>query len=96
MYSWCHNNNVALSLVSSIPSRFEGKLWTNYDDEGCDEADDYYDYTDVEYQVENFTMINENMPSKGIRANYSIVWPSGHTCTKIQERNTKYSIVYFY
>lgn len=48
MYSWCRNNSVDLSLVCSGPSRFEGKLWTIFEEEGCDSVDDDddddYDY----------------------------------------------------
>jgi uncharacterized protein YjbI with pentapeptide repeats len=40
MYSWCANNSVDLSLVCSSPSRFKGKLWTVYQEEGCDDDDD--------------------------------------------------------
>jgi len=91
--------------VCSSPSRFEGKLWTIYDEEGCDDDDDDDDeadddddhhHTDVKYQVENFTMININLLSNGSHANYSILQPSGLTPTQIQERNMKPSSVYFY
>jgi peroxidase len=97
MYSWCANNSVDLSLVCSGPSRFEGKLWTIYEEEGCGDGDDDDDYdddgdhTDIEYQVENFTMINDNLTSNGSHENYNILRPSGPVPTQIQEEN-----VYFY
>jgi hypothetical protein len=101
MYCWCRNNSVGLILVCSSPSRFEGKLWTIYDEEGCDDdndddddddADDrHHHHTDVEYQVENFTMINGNLPSNGSHTNYNIPAP-----TQIQKINMKLSSVYFY
>jgi hypothetical protein len=116
MYSWCTNNSVDLSLVCSGPSRFEGKLWKIYEEEGCDDDDygdddnddnddDYYgdddndddgDYTDVEYQVENFTIINDHLTSNGSHDNYNIPWPSGPLSTQIQEENMQNHSVYFY
>jgi len=100
MYCWCRNNSVGWSLVCSSPSRFEGKLWTIYEEEGCDDDDDDKadddHHTDVEYQVENFTMINDILLSNGSHANYSILQPSSPAPTQIQERNMKPSSVYFY
>jgi hypothetical protein len=96
MYSWCTNNSVDISLVCSSPSRFEGKLWTIYEEEGCDDDYDYDDHhTDVKYQVENFTMINDIL-SNGSHANYNILWPSGPAATQIQKENTQNYGVYFY
>jgi Leucine-rich repeat (LRR) protein len=94
MYSWCRNNSVDLNLVCSRPSRFEGKLWTIYEEKGCD--DDNHHHTDVEYKVENVTMININLPSNGSHANYSILPPSGPAPTQIQKGNMNHSSVYFY
>jgi len=98
MYSWCTNNSVDLSLVCSGPSRFEGKLWTIYEEEGCDDDDDDDDgdHTDVEYQVENFTMINDNLTSNGSHENYKTLWTSGPVPTQIQEGNMHNYGVYFY
>ena len=105
MYSWCTNNSVDLSLVCSGPSRFEGKLWTMYEEEGCDDDDDDDgdgdgdgdgDHTDVEYQVENFTMINDNLTSNRSHENYNILRPSGPVPTQIQEENMQNYSVYFY
>jgi Leucine-rich repeat (LRR) protein len=95
MYCWCRNNRVNWSLVCSSPSRFEGKLWTIYEQEGCDD-DHHHHHTDVEYQVENFTMINGNLSPNASHANYSILPPSGVAPTKFQEGNTQRYSVYFY
>jgi hypothetical protein len=96
MYCWCANNSVDWSLVCSSPSRFEGKLWTIYEEEGCDDDDDDGDQTDVKYQVENFTMINDSLSSNGCHDNYNILWQSGPAATQIEEGNMKYYSVYFY
>ena len=93
MYCWCRNNSFNLSLVCSSPSRFEGKVWTVYEEEDCDDDDDH---TDVENQVQNVTMITDNLPSNGSHANYSILQPSGPAPTKIQDGNMKHFSVYFY
>ena len=94
MYSWCHNNSFNLSLVCSSPSKFEGKLCTVYDEKSCDDDDDYH-HTEVDYQVENFTMITGNLPSNGSNANYGIPRPSSPDPTKIQQGHMKYFIRYF-
>ena len=96
MYCWCRNNSFNMSLVCSSPSKFEGKLWTVYEEEGCDDDDDDDDHTDVENQVQNVTMITDNLPSNGSHANYSILQPSGPAPTKIKKGNMKHSSVYFY
>ena len=98
VYSWCRNKSVHLSLVCSGPSRFEGKLWTICEVEGCDDDDDDDDddHTDVGYQVENFTTINDNLSSNASHDNYNILRPSGPAPTKILEGNMHNHNVYFY
>ena len=97
VYSWCRNMSVDLRLVCSSPSRFEGKLWTIYEEGGCDDDHHYGDdHTDVAYQVKNLTLINGNLSSNGNHDNYSIPRPSGPARTHIQEGNVKYFSVYFY
>jgi hypothetical protein len=103
MYCWCANNSVNLSLVCSSPSRFEGKVWTIYEEEGCDYDDDYDGddddddddvHTVVEYLVENITMINDILSSNGCHDNYNILWPSGPAPTQIEEENMQNRNVY--
>ena len=96
VYSWCRDNRVNWSLVCSSPPRFEGKLWTIYEEKGCDDNDDYHHYTDFEYQLGNFTMLNYNLSPNGSHDNYDILQPSGVAPTKIQERTMQHQSVYFY
>jgi hypothetical protein len=100
MYSWCRNNSVDWSLVCASPSRFEGKLWAIYGEEGCDGYDDdndnHHHHTDVGYQVDNVTMVNDNLSSNGSHDNYNTIRPSGPAPPQIQEVNMEYHSVYFY
>ena len=79
--------------MCSSPSSFEGKLWTIFEQEGCD--DDHHHHTGVQYQVQNFTMINGNLSSNASHDSYSILPPSGAATTKIQEGNMQRNSVYF-
>jgi hypothetical protein len=101
MYSWCANNSVDWSLVCSSPSRFEGKLWTVYEEKRCDDDhtnvknnttnDDYDGYTDVKNNTTNDDILSKRTDDKN-----NTQWPSGPAPTRIQEGIMQNNSVYFY
>jgi uncharacterized MAPEG superfamily protein len=88
MYSWCANNSVNWSLVCSSPSRFKGKLWTIYEEEGC--YDDG-DHTDVKNNTTNDDILSKRTDDKN-----NTQWPSVPAPTQIPEGNMQNNSVYLY